>query len=361
MHLKSEKVSYYECQTKQSSSRIGLNGEISVIGMVSAIQGPTQTRCNDWKLIVELISFVDEVIPRFDTIKLDLWIKETNIESKEKMIPKANMSGQMPVICVGDILFCDRIISISQDGLSWQVGADIDRNCLVVPRKTVGRLVQSKKKIEYCHFHMPSSCKKKIDLKRGIDAGGAKQELKTKLKSISSHISYYKSKIRSVENKNDTFGIVLGMLVVINNDTESIANVILDILPCEKNRSDQLSKINFEPKENIDENKSIIRIGEDFSTMVTTTARKRIILDYASSRAVLVQEIQPGSGVYMSGIEIDTTEQIIYNKLTQENIHSSVIVLPSSHPRVLSTTKLFSQHLKTIIDSNPDALNDNDN
>ena len=71
----SKKVSYFESQTKQSSSRVGLNGEISVIGMVSAIQGPTQARCNDWKLIVELISFVDEAIPRFETIKLELWVE----------------------------------------------------------------------------------------------------------------------------------------------------------------------------------------------------------------------------------------------------------------------------------------------
>ena len=115
------------------------------------------------------------------------------------------------------------------------------------------------------------------------------------------------------------------MLVVINKDTESISNVILDILPCEKNRSEQLSKINFHPKEYFDQNESLLRIGEDFSPMVPMTARKRIILDYSSSRAALVQEIQPGSGVYMSGIEIDTTEQIIHNKMTQENIHSSLI------------------------------------
>ena len=115
------------------------------------------------------------------------------IESKEKMIPKASTSSQMPVICVGDILFCDKIISISQDGLSWQVGADIGRNCLVVPRKTIGRLAQSRKKIEFSHFHLPSCCNtKKFDLKRGIDAGDAKQQIKTKLKSMSSQITYYK-------------------------------------------------------------------------------------------------------------------------------------------------------------------------
>ena len=109
------------------------------------------------------------------------------------MIPKAKTSSQMPIICVGDILFCDRIISISSDGLKWQVGADIDRNCFVVPRKTISRLVKSKKKIEFCHFHISSSCTtKKLDLKRGIDAGGAKQQIQTKLKSISNHISYYK-------------------------------------------------------------------------------------------------------------------------------------------------------------------------
>ena len=51
-----------------------MNGEISVIGMVSGIHGPTQSRCNDWKLIVELISFVDELIPIFETIKLELWV-----------------------------------------------------------------------------------------------------------------------------------------------------------------------------------------------------------------------------------------------------------------------------------------------
>ena len=77
--------------------------------------------------------------------QLEYRIKQTNIESEEKLVPKANFSSQMPVICVGDILFCDRIISISRDGLSWQVGADIDRNCLVIPRKTIGRLVQSNK------------------------------------------------------------------------------------------------------------------------------------------------------------------------------------------------------------------------
>ena len=54
-------------------------------------------------------------------------------------------------------------------------------------------------------------------------------------------------------------------------------------------------------------------------------AWKRIILDYCSSRAALVQEIQPGSGVYMSGIEIDITEEVIHNKITQENNHSCLI------------------------------------
>ena len=68
-------MSYFERQTNQSSSRIGLNGEISVIGMVSSIHGPTQARCNDWKLVVELISFVDEAIPRFEIIKLELWVE----------------------------------------------------------------------------------------------------------------------------------------------------------------------------------------------------------------------------------------------------------------------------------------------
>ena len=133
-----------------------------------------------------------------------------------------------------------------------------------------------------------------------------------------------KSKIRADESENDTFGIVLGMLVMINKDSQSISNVILDILPCDKNRSDQLSKINFGPKEN-DQNESIVRIGEDFTPMVPTTGWKRITLDYCSSRAALVQEIQPGSGVYMSGIEIDTTQEIIHNKITQENNHSTLI------------------------------------
>ena len=133
-----------------------------------------------------------------------------------------------------------------------------------------------------------------------------------------------KSKIRADESENDTFGIVLGMLVVINKDFQSISNVILDILPCDKNRSDQLSKINFGPKEN-DQNGSLVRIGEDFTPMVPTTGWKRITLDYCSSRAALVQEIQPGSGVYMSGIEIDTTQEIIHNKITQENNHSTLI------------------------------------
>ena len=131
-----------------------------------------------------------------------------------------------------------------------------------------------------------------------------------------------KSKIRADESENDTFGIVLGMLVNINKDSQSISNVILDILPCDKNRSDQLSKLNFGPKEN---DQSLVRIGEDFTPMVPTTGWKRITLDYCSSRAALVQEIQPGSGVYMSGIEIDTTQEIIHNKITQENNHSTLI------------------------------------
>ena len=114
------------------------------------------------------------------------------------------------------------------------------------------------------------------------------------------------------------------MLVKINKDSQSISNVILDILPCDKNRSDQLSKINFGPKEN-DRNEPLVRIGEDFTPMMPMTAWKRIILDYCSSRAALVQEIQPGSGVYMSGIEIDITEEVIHNKITQENNHSCLI------------------------------------
>ena len=73
-----KKVSYFESQTAQTSSRVGLNGEISVIGMVSGIHGPTQSRCNDWKLIVELVSFVDELIPIFETIKLELWVELSN-------------------------------------------------------------------------------------------------------------------------------------------------------------------------------------------------------------------------------------------------------------------------------------------
>ena len=126
-----------------------------------------------------------------------------------------------------------------------------------------------------------------------------------------------------MESKNDTFGFVLGMIVVVNKATKSLSNVILDILPCQQNRSDQLSKINFKPKENFDG--GVIRIGDNFSPMVPSSARKQIILDYASSRAALVQEIQPGSGIYLSGIEIDTTEELIHNKMSQENTHSTLI------------------------------------
>ena len=71
-------------------------------------------------------------------VQLKFSIKKTNIESEEKVIPKADIA-KLPVICVGDILFCDRIIS-KYFGLEWQIGADIDRNCLVIPRHTI-RLV----------------------------------------------------------------------------------------------------------------------------------------------------------------------------------------------------------------------------
>ena len=52
------------------------------------------------------------------------------------------------------------------------------------------------------------------------------------------------------------------------------------------------------------------------------------IFNPAKSRAALVQQIQPGSGIYMSGIEIDTTAERIHNKMNhQKNVectHSTV-------------------------------------
>jgi len=278
------------------------------------------------------------------------------------VVPKADIA-KLPVICVGDILFCDRIIS-KYFGLEWQIGADIDRNCMVVPRHTISRLFQSKKNIEFSHFQESLGCGQGINLKRDYDGGDTKSKIREKLKIISNKISFYKSKIRAIESKNDIYGLVLRMMVVTNTETKTLSNLILDILPCEKNRSDQLSKINFNKKNisrEIDPTKEgIVTVGDNFTAMVPSTARKQIILDYPSSRAALVQQIQPGSGIYMSGIEIDTTAEQIHNKMNHQNnvecTHSTVTVLPPSHPRVLSITKLFSQHLKTVIGSNPDGL-----
>ena len=131
------------------------------------------------------------------------------------------------------------------------------------------------------------------------------------------------------------------MFAIGDQTTESISNLILDILPCSKNRSDKLSKIksSFEWKENENEHK--VRIGDDFGAFVPN--RKRIVLDYASSRAALVQQIQPGCGIYITDIEIDSTEQVIENKMKPESNHSCLIILPGFHPRVLSITKEFSQ------------------
>ena len=97
-----------------------------------------------------------------------------------------------------------------------------------------------------------------------------------------------KTKIRAIESKNDTFGLVLRMMVVTNTETKTLSNLILDILPCEKNRSDQLSKINFNKKDlsrEIDPAKEgIVTVGDDFKAMVPSTARNQIILDYPSSQ-----------------------------------------------------------------------------
>ena len=178
-----------------------------------------------------------------------------------------------------------------------------------------------------------------------------------------------KSKIRAIESKNDVYGLVLRMMVVTNTETKTLSNLILDILPCEKNRSDELSKINFNKKNisrEIDPTKEgIVTVGDNFTEMVPSTARKQIILDYPSSqdsklgffvhdfllcyifpifstqnfqifvifdpvksRAALVQQIQPGSGIYMSGIEIDTSAEKIHNKMNHQNnvecTHSTV-------------------------------------
>ena len=97
-----------------------------------------------------------------------------------------------------------------------------------------------------------------------------------------------KTKIRAIESKNDTFGLVLRMMVVTDTETKTLSNLILDILPCEKNRSDQLSKINFNKKnisKEIDPTKEgIVTVGDNFTEMVPSTERKQIILDYPSSQ-----------------------------------------------------------------------------
>ena len=97
-----------------------------------------------------------------------------------------------------------------------------------------------------------------------------------------------KTKIRAIESKNDTFGLVLRMMVVTDTETKTLSNLILDILPCEKNRNDELSKINFDKKNisrEIDPTKEgIVTVGDNFTAMVPSTARKQIILDYPSSQ-----------------------------------------------------------------------------
>jgi len=354
LFLVDELVTYFNISSRNSSAgRVGLNGDIAVIGMVSAIEGPTQARNNDWKINIQLMSFVDEAVPRFETIHLELWIKQRNIESPEKIIPKAKIDDQMPIICFGDILFCDKIIS--SDGNLWTVGAEIERNCMVIPRKTIEKQMHAKKKLEYCHFDNAFGCAKTFGKKRGLDKMDAKSQLITKLKIISNNCDWYKGNLKSTESENDTYGLVLAMFATGDRVTDSISNLILDILPCSKNqRSDQISKIKSSREWKEDQIDHIVKIGDDFGPFVPDNVRKRIILDYASSRAALVQQIQPGCGIYITDIEIDTAEKEIENKMKPESNHSCLMVLPGFHPRVLSITKEFSQMVNNRIDSYDD-------
>ena len=62
-----------------------------------------------------------------------------------------------------------------------------------------------------------------------------------------------------------------------------------------------------------------------------------MILNPAYSRAALVQQIQPGSGIYMSGIEIDTSKEQIHNKM----IHRNTCTAETSHSTVTGIGRLF--------------------
>ena len=62
-----------------------------------------------------------------------------------------------------------------------------------------------------------------------------------------------------------------------------------------------------------------------------------MISNPAQSRAALVQQIQPGSGIYMSGIEIDTNKEQIHNKMN----HRNTCTAETTHSTVTGIGRLF--------------------
>ena len=94
---------------------------------------------------------------------------------------------------------------------------------------------------------MALCCSQKLDLKRGIDTGNAKQQIKLKLKSLSSHIKIYKAQIwyntplpnviRSVASWKSTLNqpLIWRLFFATNINTgqsiASIGKIPIEILP----------------------------------------------------------------------------------------------------------------------------------
>ena len=131
-------------------------------------------------------------------------------------------------------------------------------------------------------------------------------------------------------NESTYHGLVLSCHMVLDKNTKSISSLILALL---------LDRdVNLNPVENGE--LEGLQIGDNFAPFVLN--HTRLVLDEKWALAALAQRIQPGCGLYLSGI-VENDCHLTMD--TNKEARSSVQVMNSTHPKILKLHSQFSSLL----------------
>lgn len=175
----------------------------------------------------------------------------------------------------------------------------------------------------------------KLDFDTTSSVGIIEREVKTRLVNlIEPNLEIYQAKAQLNQAYH---GLVLSCFMILDPEIKAITSIILSVL-----LDQDLHLEPIETAEIIDQRESL-QIGDNFDNYVQQSTK--VILNGKWALSALAQRIQPGCGLYLSGVEVNSS----YLTLNEQNEETNdcVLIMNSVHPKIL---KLHSQFSSVLTD-----------